>query len=79
MESPDPKRKKFYTKKEALEKFNSFVIVDDLLATGGTIKCVDNLVRKSGKEVSGCITVVELLNLKGRNEFEFTVESMIKI
>ena len=65
--------------KEALKKFNSFVIVDDLLATGGTIKCVDNLVRKSGKEVSGCITVVELLNLKGRNEFEFTVESMIKI
>ena len=65
--------------KEALKKFNSFVIVDDLLATGGTIKCVDNLVRKSGKEVSGCITVVELLNLKGRNQFEFTVESMIKI
>jgi len=65
--------------KEALKKFNSFVIVDDLLATGGTIKCVDNLVRKSGKEISGCITVVELLNLKGRNEFEFTVESMIKI
>ena len=65
--------------KEALKRFNSYVIVDDLLATGGTIKCVDNLVRKSGKEVSGCITVVELLNLKGRNEFEFTVESMIKI
>ena len=41
--------------KEALKKFNSFAIVDDLLATGGTIKCVDNLVKKSGKKVSGCI------------------------
>ena len=39
--------------KEALKKFNSFAIVDDLLATGGTIKCVDNLIKKSGKEISG--------------------------
>ena len=65
--------------KEALEKFNSFAIVDDLLATGGTIKCVDNLIKKSGKEVYGCITVVELLGLKGRKELDFFVESMVKI
>ena len=65
--------------KGALEKFNSFAIVDDLLATGGTIKCVDNLIKKSGKEVSGCITVIELLDLKGRNELDFNVESIIKI
>ena len=65
--------------KEALKKFNTFAIVDDLLATGGTIKCVDNLVKRSGKKVSGCITVVELLELKGRNEFDFDVESILKI
>ncbi len=65
--------------KGALEKFNSFAIVDDLLATGGTIKCVDNLIKKSGKEVSGCITVIELLDLKGRKELDFNVESIIKI
>ena len=65
--------------KEALKKFNSFAIVDDLLATGGTIKCVDSLIKKSGKKVSGCITVVELLDLKGRNEFDFPVESILKI
>ena len=65
--------------KGALKKFNSFAIVDDLLATGGTIKCVDNLVKKSGKKVSGCITVVELLDLKGRKEFDFNVESILKI
>ena len=65
--------------KEALKKFNSFAIVDDLLATGGTIKCVDNLIKKSGKEISGCIAVVELLDLKGRNKLKFPVESIIKI
>ena len=49
------------------------------MATGGTIKCVDNLIKKSGKEVSGCITVIELLDLKGRKELDFNVESIIKI
>ena len=65
--------------KEALEKFSSFAIVDDLLATGGTINCVDKLIRKSGKKVSGCITVIELLDLKGRNKLEIPVESILKI
>ena len=65
--------------KEALKKFNSFAIVDDLLATGGTINCVDKLMKKNGKKVSGCITVVELLNLKGRNKLEIPVESILKI
>ena len=37
------------------------------------------LIKKSGKEVSGCITVIELLDLKGRNELDFNVESIIKI
>ena len=33
--------------KEALKKFNSYAIVDDLLATGGTIECVANLIKKA--------------------------------
>ena len=39
--------------KESLQKYNSYAIVDDLLATGGTIDCVANLIRKSGKDVYG--------------------------
>ena len=65
--------------KRSLEKFNSFAIVDDLLATGGTINCVNRLIKKSGKEIKGCITVVELLDLEGRGKIEFPVESIIKI
>ena len=59
------------------EKYNSFVIVDDLLATGGTVACVANLLRRNDKKISGLLTVVELLTLKGRNKFNFPVESFI--
>ena len=65
--------------KESLKRFSSYAIVDDLLATGGTIDCVANLVRKSGKEVVGGVTVVELMKLNGRSRLDFPVESMLMI
>ena len=65
--------------KESIEKFNSYVIIDDLLATGGTIECVANLIRKSGKKVIGSVTVIELIELNGRSRFDFPVESVIRI
>tara|TARA_B100001248_G_C27264119_1_gene399873 strand:- start:280 stop:792 length:513 start_codon:yes stop_codon:yes gene_type:complete len=65
--------------KEAIQKFSSYAIVDDLLATGGTIDCVANLIKKSGKEVCGSVTVVELLELNGRSRLNFPVETIISI
>ena len=65
--------------KKALEKFNSFVIVDDLLATGGTVNCVAKLIQESGKKVSGLISVVELKELGGRDKLDFPFESIITI
>ena len=65
--------------KEAIKKFNSYVIVDDLLATGGTIQCVANLIRKSGKDVCGSVTVVELIELNGRSRFDFPMDSLISL
>ena len=65
--------------KKAMKKFNSFVIVDDLLATGGTVNCVSRLLQDQKKEIVGLITVVELKELKGRFKLEFPVESMISI
>ena len=61
----------------ALKKFNSFVIVDDLLATGGTVNCVSRLLRDQRKEILGLITVVELEKLKGRSKLNFPVQSII--
>ena len=63
--------------KNALRKFDSFAIVDDLLATGGTVNCVSNLLKNNGKKVSGLLIVVELSKLKGRSKFNFPVEATI--
>jgi len=63
----------------ALKKFDTFVIIDDLLATGGTVDCVSRLLQDQKKEVLGLITVVELKELKGRLKLEFPVESMISL
>ena len=65
--------------KEALERFNNYAIVDDLLATGGTVDCVNNLLKNNGKELTGLITVVELLDLNGRSKLNFPIESIIKL
>ena len=61
----------------ALRKYNSYAIIDDLLATGGTVNCVSNLLKSNGKKVSGLLIVVELENLNGRSKFNFPVESSI--
>ena len=63
----------------ALKKFTSFVIVDDLLATGGTVNCVSRLLQDQRKEVLGLLTVVELRKLEGRSKIDFPVESIISL
>ena len=65
--------------KDAIDKFDSYAIVDDLLATGGTVNCVANMIKKNGKSISGLLTVVELKELCGRSRFEFPVDSIISI
>ena len=65
--------------KSALRKYNSFAIVDDLLATGGTVNCVSNLLISNGKKVLGLLAVVELSKLNGRSKFNFPVESSITL
>ena len=64
--------------KRALKKYKSYVIVDDLLATGGTVNCVSNLLEINNKEVVGVLVVVELMNLEGRKKLNSPIESFIK-
>ena len=64
---------------DALKKFNSFVIVDDLLATGGTVNCISRLLQDQGKIIQGLITFVELKKLKGRLKLDFPVDSIISL
>ena len=63
--------------KRALEKYQSFVIVDDLLATGGTATCVANILKGAGKEIKGLSVVAELSQLNAKDLFPFPVKSEI--
>ena len=65
--------------KKALQKYNSYAIVDDLLATGGTVNCVSEILNNNKKKVAGLLVVVELIHLEGRSKMEFPVESIIEI
>jgi len=44
------------------------LIVDDLLATGGTAGAAINLVRRTGASVVGCSFLIELVDLKGKSK-----------
>ena len=63
--------------KKALQKYNSYAIVDDLLATGGTVNCVSKILKNNDKEVVGLLVVVELMKLEGRLKMDFPIESSI--
>ena len=65
--------------KKALKKFNSYAIVDDLLATGGTVNCVAKILKSNNKIVTGLSVVVELKDLGGRSGINFPVQSIISI
>lgn len=46
------------------------LIIDDLLATGGTLEASCHLVEKTGAKIAGCAVVIELLFLKGREKIK---------
>jgi adenine phosphoribosyltransferase len=64
---------------DAIEKGQKVLVIDDLLATGGTAKATCNLVEKLGGEVVGVAFVIELNFLKGREKLKgYDVFSLIQ-
>ena len=55
---------------DAIEPGQRVIIVDDLLATGGTMQATVQLVRQLGGDIAGLGFAVELDFLKGRAKFE---------
>jgi len=55
---------------DAIEKNENVLIVDDVLATGGTAKGVAELVEKLGGKVIACLFLIELTFLKGRDKLK---------
>lgn len=64
--------------KDAIGAGHRVLIVDDLLATGGTARAVVDLVEKLGGGIVGLMFVIELTFLNGRQKFEgYDVRSLI--
>ncbi|MBN9530708.1 MAG: adenine phosphoribosyltransferase [Alphaproteobacteria bacterium] len=55
---------------DAVEKGDNILLVDDLIATGGTAEAATKLIRRAGGEVIGCSFIVDLPELGGRRKLE---------
>jgi len=63
---------------DSIKKGQKVVIIDDLIATGGTTKAAIDLVKRLGGEVVKICFVMELAGLEGRKKLSgFDVESLI--
>ena len=65
--------------KKSLKRYKSFAIIDDLLATGGTVDCIYEILKSDQKEVTGLLVVVELMKLGGRSKLGIPIESIISL
>lgn len=65
--------------KDALKKGDKLAIVDDLLATGGTIESAAKLIEELGGEIVAMEFLIELEDLKGREKLtKYEVNSLVK-
>lgn len=63
---------------DAIKPGQKVIIIDDLLATGGTIKAVAELVEKLGGQVVTLMFMIDLAFLNGRKVLEaYAVESLV--
>lgn len=64
--------------KDSLKQGDRVVIIDDLLATGGTLEAAVRLVEQLGGEVVKVISLIELTDLNGREKLNgYDVETII--
>ena len=64
----------------SIEKNSKIIVMDDLLATGGTAEAAGKLIKKAGGNLIGFAFLVELTELQGRNKLDTNlfVESLVK-
>ena len=65
--------------KDSIKPGENVIIVDDLLATGGTVEATVKLVERLGGKVIGIAFLIELEALKGRDRLQgYNVYSLLK-
>jgi len=63
---------------DAFEGNPRVLLVDDLLATGGTVKAASKLIERGGGQLVGCQFIIELSSLKGRDNIpQVPINSLI--
>lgn len=63
---------------DALKANQRVLIIDDLLATGGTVEAIEKIVRQANAIVAGSAFLIELKDLKGRQKLSGEVLSLLK-
>ena len=63
--------------KDAIPPGSKVLMVDDLLATGGTIGGSSRLIEKAGGIIVGYAFLIELVDLKGRNNLDHPIFSLV--
>ncbi len=64
---------------DAIKPGEKVLIIDDLLATGGTVKAVTDLVNRLGGKIAAIAFVIELVDLKGKDKLkDYPVFSLVK-
>ena len=67
--------------KDSIEKNEKILVIDDLIASGGTAEAAAKLIKISGGEIAGFIFVINLFDLPGNNLLKskgFKTESLIE-
>lgn len=67
--------------KDSIDKGESILIIDDLVATGGTAEAAAKIIEKAGGKVAGFIFLINLSNLNGETRLEnggYRSESLIE-
>ncbi len=62
---------------DAVQPGQKVFLVDDLLATGGTMNAAAQLLRSAGAEVTGAACIIELSFLKGRDNLDIPISTLL--
>jgi adenine phosphoribosyltransferase len=64
---------------DAIQKSDQVLIVDDLLATGGTAAATTRLIERLGGQIVGLSFLIELMELNGREKLkDYEVQALIQ-
>ncbi|CAH1708132.1 adenine phosphoribosyltransferase-like [Aphis gossypii] len=63
---------------DVLKEGKRVLVIDDLLATGGTLDASIQLLRKTGAEVVQAVVIMELVDLEARKKIDIPIKSFIQ-